>query len=162
MVAQAGHDVIGGERLDDQVPPDLDPCADRQRDHLVAILRALEALGGGDQRRQWTQGLFGAEDPGVGVAMLRALGQHPRQAKGMIEMAMGEEQVLRSGELRRAAPRIERQARRVDAEPGLLARHRPPFDPQLSQFQLDRTHQGVFDAPISLRGMACLREGAVT
>ncbi len=63
----------------------------------------------------------------------------------MVEMAVAQEDVLGAGELERSAPDVERQARRMDAEPVLVAGARPSLDAEVPEAQLD----GSRDAQIS-------------
>ena len=61
----------------------------------------------------------------------------------MIEMAVGQKDVLRSGELKGAAPRIEREAGRVDPHPGLVTGARPALQAEISETQLDGSQNAL-------------------
>jgi hypothetical protein len=50
----------------------------------------------------------------------------------VVEVPVSEEEVARPGERRRSSARIEPEARRLDAEPGLLAGDRAPLDRELA------------------------------
>jgi hypothetical protein len=51
----------------------------------------------------------------------------------MVQMPMGQEDVVRTREMDRTAADVERQAGRMYPEPGLVAGPRPALDPQISQ-----------------------------
>ena len=55
----------------------------------------------------------------------------------MVEMAVGQEDVLRSAELEGAAAGVEREAGRMDAHPGLVTGARPALQAEISETQLD-------------------------
>jgi len=125
--------VIGGESLDQQVAAHLHPCTDRERHDLVPVPGPFEPLGGRDQRRQRLGDRRRAEDAGCGALVQGALRQDEGEPERMVEVAVREEDVTRSRQLRGAAPGVEGEARRADAEPGLVAGQRPALDREIAQ-----------------------------
>jgi hypothetical protein len=67
-----------------------------------------------------------------------ALRDEVRHAERVVEVPVGEEQVGDPRQLAGAASGVEGQARRVDPEPGLLARRRASLDRQLAEGESGR------------------------
>ena len=88
--------------------------------------------------------------------MERALRQHVRYTERMIEVTVADEEIPRTGLGRGSPPDIEREAGRVDAEPGLFAGDRVPFDRHLPQLQARGGRQARGDA--GARGRAARRQ----
>lgn len=61
----------------------------------------------------------------------------------MVEMAMGQKDVLRPGELEGAAPGIEREAGRVDPHPGFVTGARPALQAEVTEAKLDRSQNAL-------------------
>ena len=76
----------------------------------------------------------------MGVTVERALREDERQPEGMVEMAVAQEDVPRPGELERSPPDVQGEARRMDAEPVLVAGARPALDAEVTETQLDGSH----------------------
>jgi hypothetical protein len=133
METEAGHDVVGGERLEGEIGSELDPVAGEERHDLDARLGALEARRRGGERREVARDLARAVDGRRGDAAVdRALRQQVRQPEGVVEVAVREEDPPGAGELRRPAPGVERETWRVETEPGLFAGDRAPLDRELA------------------------------
>ena len=58
----------------------------------------------------------------------------------MVQVAVGQEDVARSGELEGAPAHVQGEPRRMDAEPVVVPGARPAFDPEVSETQLSGSH----------------------
>ena len=140
--SEAGHDMVGRESLQREVAGELDPAAGIERYELPAVVDALETSRRRDQRREIAGYRARAKDARRPLMMERALRKQVRNPERVVEVAVGEEEVAGAGELGGAAAGVERQARRIDAEPGLLAGEREAFDRQLTAAEVARRATG--------------------
>ena len=109
-------------------------------DEIVPVAGPLQALRGDDEGAERLDDLGRTEHPSVHQTVERALGKDVRQPQRMVEMPVAEEHVRRAGELERAAPDVEGEPRRMDAEPVVVAGARESLDAEVAKSQLDRSH----------------------
>ena len=132
MEAEARDDMVGRERLERQVAAEFDAIPGSERDDLEPVVDALEPSGGGGEAREVALDPARAIDRRRRRVVDRALREQVGKAQRVVEVPVREENEARPGELRRAAPGVEGEPRRVDAEPGLLAGDRAALDRELA------------------------------
>ena len=131
--AEAGHHVVGAEGLDRHLLAHLDAVAGGEAQQLVVVVDALQPRRRFDQRAEVVDDLGRAEDAGRLHLVQRALRQDVGHAQAVVEVAVADEQVAGARQAQRAAADVERQARRVDPQPGLDAGARHAGQPQVAE-----------------------------
>ncbi len=88
----------------------------------------------GDKALELCGHRLGAVDPDrAGGTLKCAVGEEKRQPGYVVEVAVGQEEVIEAAEPQRSATYVESDSRRIDTEPGLVAGSRRTLERQVSE-----------------------------
>ncbi len=131
MIADAGDDVLGGERLHLESIAHLEPVTGLDGPDLTGERFAVQTRGPlehrGERRRRVRRTVH--DEP-----RLLSLGSQRQQvgdSESVVQVPVRQKQRIDAAQPGRAAAHIERQPRRLDAQPGLVPGPRHALDGQL-------------------------------